>query len=56
MPTPRKGERRSDFIKRCIPQVIDDGTAKDGSQATAVCHSIFTDSKKQGAEDEAQRD
>lgn len=49
MPTPRKGESEKDFVKRCIPIVIEDGTAKDGSQANAVCHSIYKKSKEKNA-------
>ncbi len=41
MPTPRRGESRSDFVSRCIPEVIDDGTAQDPEQAVAVCNSIW---------------
>lgn len=46
MPTPNKGEARKDFVRRCIPVVIRDGTAKDGAQGAAVCQSIYTQSKK----------
>lgn len=46
MPKPGKGEKKKDFIDRCIPIVIDDGTAKDGDQAVAICNSIWDDSKK----------
>ena len=42
MPDPRPGETRADFLDRCIPIVIDDGTAQDGDQAVAVCISMFT--------------
>jgi hypothetical protein len=45
MPTPRAGETRKDFVQRCIPIVIDDGTAKDGSQAAAVCNSMWEQDK-----------
>lgn len=41
MPTPRTGESREDFVQRCIPIVIGDGTAEDGTQAAAICHSLF---------------
>ena len=41
MPTPRDDETRDEFIERCIPIVIDDGTAEDGQQAYAVCSSIW---------------
>lgn len=46
MPVPGKNEKEEDFVKRCIPIVIKEGTAKDGSQANAICHSIWEESKK----------
>lgn len=46
MPTPKKGESEADFVKRCIPIVLDDETAKDGKQAAAICHSMWRESKK----------
>ncbi len=41
MPEPKKGEKKDDYIKRCIPQVLDEGTAKDRKQAAAICYSMF---------------
>lgn len=41
MPTPTTGESHDDFISRCIPIVIDDGTASDEEQAVAVCESLW---------------
>ena len=41
MPVPGKNEKRSDFISRCIPIVIHEGTTKDPKQAAAICHSIW---------------
>jgi len=41
MPEPREGETRDDFISRCIPVVLDDGTAEDNEQAVAVCNSMW---------------
>ena len=41
MPTPNDGETQSDFISRCIPIVIDDGTAETQEQAVAICNSLF---------------
>lgn len=41
MPNKVKGESRDSYIKRCIPEVINDGTAKDGKQAYAICSSKF---------------
>ena len=46
MPTPREGETEAEFVERCIPEVIDDGTAEDGQQAAAVCHSMYDEGKK----------
>lgn len=46
MPTPRKGESEDAFVKRCIPVVIREGTAKDGSQGNAVCHSMWRQHQK----------
>ena len=39
MPTPEKGESKKDFISRCIPIVLDEGTTTDESQAAAICYS-----------------
>jgi hypothetical protein len=41
MPKPRPGETKDEFIERCIPIVIADKTAKDGSQGNAICNSIW---------------
>ena len=46
MPTPNKGEKSKDFVSRCIPIVINDKTAKDPAQATAICHSMFEEHQK----------
>ncbi len=41
MPTVKDGESEKDFVERCIPMVISEGTAKDGEQGAAICHSMF---------------
>ena len=41
MPEPGQGESRTDFVERCIPIVLEDGTAEDGDQAVAVCNSMW---------------
>jgi hypothetical protein len=46
MPTPQPDETRDDFVSRCIPIVIEDGTAEDGSQANAICNSMWEDAHK----------
>ena len=46
MPIPKKGEKQDDFISRCIPIVINEGTTDDPSQAAAICHSIWEKAKK----------
>jgi hypothetical protein len=46
MPNPRKGETQGEFVARCVPQVIEDGTTKDPKQATAICFSMWEQAKK----------
>lgn len=41
MPTRREDETHDDFIERCIPIVIDEGTAESPEQAVAVCESMW---------------
>ena len=47
MPSPGKKETEKDFINRCIPIVLKEGTAKDEKQASAICYSMWEDSKKE---------
>jgi len=49
MPKPKEGESRKDFVGRCVPIVMDEGTAKDNKQAVAVCNSMYEkkESKKE---------
>lgn len=53
MPRPIKGEAKAQFIKRCIPSIIREGTAKDVNQAVAICNTIFD--RKQRREKEKPR-
>jgi hypothetical protein len=46
MPTPNKNEKHDDFIKRCIPIVIEEGAAEDGKQGRAICESIWKKDKE----------
>lgn len=46
MPTPREDEPKDDFIDRCIPIVIEEGTAEDGAQARAVCESYWDEEQE----------
>jgi len=43
MPRPRANEEHDDFINRCIPDVIEEGSAENGSQARALCERIWED-------------
>jgi len=54
MPTPREGEERDEFMERCIPQVIDDGTAEDQDQAVAVCSSMWEQAQEGEEEQEGK--
>jgi len=44
-------ETQDEFIARCIPVVIEDGTAEDNEQAVAVCYSMWENRDEQGAEE-----
>lgn len=46
MATPGQDESQDEFIARCIPIVVEDGTAEDGEQANAVCHSMWAQAKE----------
>jgi HK97 family phage major capsid protein len=50
MPTPGKDESEKDFVARCIPMVLDEGTAEDGEQAAAICHSMFKQHQKKAVD------
>ena len=55
MPTPREGETKDEFVSRCIPIVLDDGTAKSQEQAVAVCNSMWEqDNKSVEVEEDGQ--
>lgn len=54
MPKPHKGEKKKDFISRCIPIVMDEGTAEDNKQAAAICYS-FWDRKDEATESIVER-
>lgn len=41
MPTVKKDETYDDWMQRCIPYVIDEGTAEDEQQAAAICNSMW---------------
>jgi len=45
MPKPTEGESQKDFVSRCIPIVMDEGTAGDNKQAAAICYSIWKKAK-----------
>ena len=45
MPTPNENESEKDFVARCIPVVLDEGTAKDDKQAVAICYSMYKQHK-----------
>lgn len=47
MPTPRPGsETQDEWMERCIPEVISDGTAEDQDQAVAVCAQMWSEATK----------
>lgn len=46
MPDVKPHESQSDYVERCIPVVLHEGTAKDGAQASAICHSMWKEHRK----------
>lgn len=46
MPTPQPNtEDRSEWMGRCIPKVLEDGTAETQDQAVAICSSMWDEGK-----------
>jgi len=45
MPKPTKSQSQEEFLKVCIPQLIKDKTAKNETQAVAICISIYNQEK-----------
>lgn len=43
MPKVKSGERKKDFMSRCIPMVVNEGKEQD--QAVAICSNIWEDSE-----------
>lgn len=41
MPVPTQNETAEQFINRCIPVVINDGSARNVAQAYAMCEYIY---------------
>ena len=41
MPTPNQNESPEDFVSRCIPIVLNEGTARNVGQAYAICVSFY---------------
>ncbi len=48
MPNPQPGESQQQFVDRCVPIVLADGTAEDSDQAVAVCNQMWDGRSKQG--------
>ena len=48
MPEPKPNETQKDFVSRCIPIVLEEGTAKDNNQAVAICNSMYEQKMQRG--------
>lgn len=44
MPDPKEGESEQDFVSRCVPIVMDEGTTQD--QALGKCYGIYRNARK----------
>lgn len=52
MPTPHPDEEtRDEWMARCVPTVLDDGTAESGEQAVAICSQMWRDAMEDERED-----
>jgi hypothetical protein len=49
MPQPKEGEELQEFVERCIPDVLEHGTAEDSDQAYAICRSIWNEAQEDKA-------
>lgn len=47
MPNPIPGQSQNDFLRVCVPQVLQDGTAENPEQAVAICISMYEQAKKE---------
>lgn len=56
MPNPFPLESEQEFINRCIPIVILDGTANDRGQAYAICADIYSRESQKNGENEFPSD
>jgi HK97 family phage prohead protease len=53
--SPHKGESQSDFMKRCVPEMMGDGK-REQDQAVAACMSIWRDKDKAAITPTPQKD
>lgn len=42
---PKKGEKRSEFVSRCISSLTNEGEGKDAKQRAAICFSKWRKAK-----------
>ena len=47
MPLPTENQTQEEFLRECVPIVLEDGTASDPEQAVAVCISIWEDKQNE---------
>lgn len=45
LPSPRKKEKKKDFVSRCISEVAKDPKFKDNQQRIAICYTQFDEAK-----------
>ena len=47
MPKVKAGESEQDYVSRCVPYVLKEGTAKTQDQALGLCYGLYKQSKKE---------
>jgi hypothetical protein len=55
MPTLRKGMSSEDWLKVCIPRLMNEGKAKSTSQAVAICYSEYRQAKNEWDKDDMMK-
>ena len=49
LPSPKNGEKRSDFVNRCVSDLSNKGEFDDGKQRAAVCYDIYKEAKSEAS-------
>ena len=51
MPAPKKGEKRKDYVGRCISRLRHEGDNRDNRILAGQCYGMYDNAKKKGGEE-----